>query len=394
MENAIARLRAQVNVERMAQEALELVRTPSSTGDSRQVTLLYAERLRELGLRVEWDETYPDSPALCAYLEGGRPGPTLELAGHLDVIPVPHDPPELRGARLYGRGAADMKSAMAALLEVVRLLAPWRAHLSGRLMICAYGLHEAPRGHGEALSHLIARGMVGDAAIVAEGPANVVAVIGKGMSIFEITVERAGEPTHENSAPAGVPHPLLIGVEVAEALRDWNEELSRRTPLPYVGPESVFIGQFQCGDFYNRVPTLCRIVGTRRYAPEKRFPEVEAEFQARLEPIRNRHEATIRLDLTKIRDGFRIREDEPLVRLLQQAHREVTGQPLPLGGTKSVADASNLVNEAGIPATYYGCWSDRAHATPEYVDLADMERVAKVLLTVSAQYLGQGEGAR
>lgn len=388
MNDVLRQLQMQLDPVRIAEWALELVRVPSPTGDSRQVTLLYAEHLRALGLRVELDETYPGSPAVCAYLEGGRPGPTLELAGHLDVIPVPDDPPAIRGGVLYGRGAADMKGAMAALLEIARVLAPWRAQLCGRLLICAYGLHEAPLGRGEALSQLIAQGLFGDAAIIAEGPAHVASVIGRGMSIFEITVERAGEPIHEVSAPEGLPHPLLIGLEVASALRAWNEELRQGPRWPYVGPESLFIGQFQSGDFYNRVPTTCRIVGTRRYAPDKSFDEVKAEFEARLEPIRQRHEAAIRLDLMRIRDGFRIREDEPLVRLLQQAHEEITGQPLPLGGSLAVADAPIFVNEAGIPATYYGTGSERGHATPEYVSLAEVERLARVLLVVSARYLG------
>ncbi len=388
MGGAIRELLARLDAARLGQLALDLLRVPSPTGDSRQVTLLYAALLRELGLPVQMDETYPASPAVYAYLEGSRPGPTLELAGHLDVIPVPHDPPEIREGVLYGRGAADMKGAMAAVLEVARLLAPLRARFCGRLLICGYGLHEAPLGRGQVLACLIQRGIYGDAVINVEGPSDVVPVIGKGMSTFEITIRRAGEPVHEVAAPRDLPHPLLIGLEVANTLRAWNEELSQETALPYVGPETVFIGQFESGDFYNRVPTTCRIVGTRRYAPEKRFPQVEAEFQARLEPLRRRSATTIHLDLVKAKDGFRVREDEPIVRLLQQAHQEVTGQPLPPGGFTAVADVSDFVNEAGVPAVYYGCGFQRAHATPEYVALAEVERLARVVLLASARYLG------
>jgi len=388
MGGAMGELLARLDAARLGQLALDLLRVPSPTGDSRQVTLLYAQHLRELGLPVQLDETYPSSPAVYAYLEGNRPGPTLELAGHLDAIPVPHDSPEIREGVLYGRGAADMKGAMAAVLEAARLLTPLRAHFAGRLLICGYGMHEAPLGRGQVLARLIQRGIYGDAVINVEGPSDVVTVIGKGMSTFEITIRRTGEPVHEVAAPRDLPHPLLIGLEVANALRAWNEELSRETALPYVGPETVFIGQFESGDFYNRVPTACQIVGTRRYAPEKRFPQVEAEFQARLEPLRRRSVATIDLDLVKAKDGFRIGEDEPIVRLLQQAHREVTGQPLPPGGFTAVGDVSNFVNDAGVPAVYYGCGSQRAHATPEYVALAELERLAKVVLLASARYLG------
>ena len=384
-------LQQQLDPTRVTQLTYDLVSIPSPTGDSRRVTEFYADRLRDLGLAVEFGEEYPRSPSAVATLEGGHPGPTLELAGHLDVIPVPHDPPEIRDGIIYGRGTSDMKGGMAAVLEVVRVLSTVQEQLHGRLMVCAYGLHEAPEGRGQVLSGLLKRGIVGDAAISVEGPLDEVPVIGKGMSTFEIVVERPGAPIHEVHAGSDLPHPLLIGLEVAQALRAWNEELSRGEDLPYVGPESLFIGQFESGDFYNRVPNRCRIVGTRRYAPEVRFPEVEAEFQARLNGIRARTPAEIRLDLVKAKDGFRVSEDEPIVRALQQGYREVTGRPLPTGGFVAVGDVSNFVHEGGVPAVYYGCGLERAHATPEYVPLERLERLARVLLAASALYLGVGE---
>jgi len=388
MDSMTTRLQQQLDPSRVYQWALDLVRIPSPTGDSRQVTEFYAERLRELGLTVELDEEFPHSPSVIAYLDGSRPGPTLELAGHLDVIPVPHDPPVIREGVLYGRGACDMKGGMAAVLEVARVLARVRDHLQGRLMICGYGLHEAPLGRGQSLLRLLERGIVGDAIINVEGPSDEVAVIGKGMSTFEIIIEREGEPMHEVQAPPGLPHPILIGLDVANALRAWAEELSQGEVFPHVGPESLFIGQIESGDFYNRVPTRCRIVGTRRYAPQKCFPEVEAEFQAHLEPIRRGTPASIRLNLVKTRDGFQVQEDEPIVRLLQQGYQEVTGRPLPLGGFTAVGDVSLFVNEGGVPAVYFGCGLERGHATPEFVSLSRLEQLARVLVATAARYLG------
>ena len=92
------------------------------------------------------------------------------------------------------------------------------------------------------------------------------------------------------------------------------------------------MGQFESGDFYNRVPTQCRIVGTRRYAPQRRFPEVLAEFETRLDAVRQTTTATIRLELVKTKDGFLTAEDEPAVQALQAAYQATTGQLLPLAG--------------------------------------------------------------
>jgi acetylornithine deacetylase/succinyl-diaminopimelate desuccinylase-like protein len=134
-------------------------------------------------------------------------------------------------------------------------------------------------------------------------------------------------------------------------------------------------------------------VGTRRYAPEVRFPEVEADFQARLDPIRAQTSAEVRLDLVKTKDGFRVSENERIVRVLQQGYEEVTGRPLPTSGFKAVGDVSNFVNEGGVPAVYYGCGLERSHATPEYVPLEHLEKLARVLLAASALYLGIGEAS-
>jgi len=388
MSELRANLQQQLDPERVAQTTVDLIRVLSPTGDSKAVTEVYAQRLRALGLEPEVDETIPGSPSVVATLEGGHPGPTLELAGHLDVIPAPHDPPDIRDGVLYGRGAQDMKGGMAAVIEVTRLLATVREHLHGRLMVCAYGMHEAPLGRGQVLIPLLERGIVGDAVINVEGPLDQVPVIGKGMSTFEITVERPGVPMHELGAPPGTVNPILVGLEVGQMLREWNEELQQGEDLPYVGPESVFVGQFESGDFYNRVPNRCRIVGTRRYAPEVRFEAVEAEFQIRLNPIRRHTTASIHLDLVKTKDGFRVPEDAQIVRTLQRGYREVIGQALPVGGFKAVGDVSNFVNEGGVPAVYFGCGLDRAHATPEYVPLPNLERLARVLLATSALYLG------
>ncbi|MGQ9684382.1 MAG: M20 family metallopeptidase, partial [Anaerolineae bacterium] len=371
------------------QLALDLVRIPSPTGDSRAVAELYAERLRALGLDVTFDDEFPESPSVIAYLQGGRPGPTLEFAGHLDTIPVPHEAAVIRDGLLYGRGACDMKGSLAAAAEALRLLLPVREQLHGRIMLCAYGYHEAPLGRAQSLLRLLERGIVGDAVICIEGPSEHVAIIGRGMSTFEITIERPGEPLHELQAPKDTPHPLLVGLDVANALRAWQAELGTREDLPFVGPESLFIGQFESGDFYNRVPTRCRLVGTRRYAPHRRFPEIETEFQSRLQPFRSEG-VQVRLDLVKAKDGFRVAPEEPVVRALRVAFEAVTGRSLPVGGFPAVADASNFVHEGGVPAVYHGVGLERAHATPEYVELGRLDQLARVLSATAVHYLRPG----
>ena len=103
-----------VDGDRLRDLTLELVEVESPTGDTAEVSRLYGKRLEELGMEVELlDDTFPATPIVIGRLKGGQPGPTVVLNGHLDTVPIPHEPPRLDGDRIYGRGSADMKGALA-----------------------------------------------------------------------------------------------------------------------------------------------------------------------------------------------------------------------------------------------------------------------------------------
>src|SRR5207253_1153643 len=164
--------------------------------------------------------------------------------------------------------------------EAARVLR--ESDFAGELAIVAIGLHEAPGGRGEDLTHLLANGFTADYAVVCEltQPGKVV-VAHMGQATAEITITRPGMPTHELQTPPGTPHPLLAAARVVEAIRRRTEELAHEEH-PLVGAETYFVGELHGGDFYNRFPTCARIVGTRRWAPGSSLPAVEAEYRALL----------------------------------------------------------------------------------------------------------------
>lgn len=94
-----------VDADRLRDLTLELVEIASPTGDTAAVARRYAQRLEELGLEVEvLDERFPATPIVIGRLRGSEPGPTIVLNGHLDTVPIPHDPPRILDGR--GCGAA------------------------------------------------------------------------------------------------------------------------------------------------------------------------------------------------------------------------------------------------------------------------------------------------
>ena len=99
----------------------ELIRRPSVTPDDAGCQELIAARLAPLGFDCE---QMPFADVSNLYARRGKTGPVLCLAGHTDVVPPGpgdewrSDPfePVVRDGCIYGRGAADMKSGLAAMI--------------------------------------------------------------------------------------------------------------------------------------------------------------------------------------------------------------------------------------------------------------------------------------
>jgi succinyl-diaminopimelate desuccinylase len=132
-----------------------LIEKPSVTPDDAGCQRLLSSRLEPLGFRCETVAS-GDTTNLWALRDSGHPGPTLVFAGHTDV--VPSGPPERwssppfvpteRDGRLYGRGAADMKTAIAAFVvateETIADARPW----CGRIGLLITSDEEGPATGG------------------------------------------------------------------------------------------------------------------------------------------------------------------------------------------------------------------------------------------------------
>ena len=373
-----------VEAERLRDLTLELVEIESPTGDTAEVARLYAKRLAEIGMEVEvLDDVFPATPTVIGRLRGTEPGPTVVLNGHLDTVPIPHDAPRIENGSVYGRGSADMKGACAAAAEAVRVLAqePFR----GEVAIVAIGLHEAPGGRGEDLKHLLESGFTADQAVVCELSGHDVAVAHMGQATAEITISRPGMPTHELQTPKGTPHPLHAAGRVIDAITARNEALSA-DEHSWVGAETYFVGELHGGDFYNRFPTTCRIVGTRRWAPGNTLESVEAEYRELLDRVAQETGCEIALDLRLVRGAYEIDPAHPLVQALQESYREVTGSKLEPVGIKVVADGA-LFAAAGIPTVYHGPVGSGAHADVEHITIAELVRAANVYVSLLRRLL-------
>ena len=161
--------------------ARALIRCPSVTPEDGGALGVLADALSGLGFRCEKltfsEDGTPDVGNLFARLGTGRPH--LCFAGHTDVVPVGDDKAwtadpfgaEIRGDTLYGRGAADMKGAVAAFVGAAsRFLAARGAGFDGSISLMITGDEEGPAINGTAkmLAWLAERGEVPDSCLIGE----------------------------------------------------------------------------------------------------------------------------------------------------------------------------------------------------------------------------------
>jgi succinyl-diaminopimelate desuccinylase len=131
----------------------ELIRRPSVSPEDQGCLQVIAERLKTLGFEIE---RMPFGPVENVWARHGRSGPVLCFAGHTDVVPTgpreewQTDPfePVLKGGILYGRGAADMKSGLAAMITATERFISAHPHHSGTLAFLLTSDEEGPSVDG------------------------------------------------------------------------------------------------------------------------------------------------------------------------------------------------------------------------------------------------------
>lgn len=163
------------NPHRTLDLACELIRCPSVTPHDAGCQALLAARLAAAGFQVE---TLKFGAVTNLWARRGSVGPTLCFAGHTDVVPAgpltdwKSDPfqPEIRQGSLFGRGAADMKAGLAAMLDAATEFVQQRPEHAGSIafLITSDEEGKAQDGTKRVMQWLAERGEHLDWCVIAE----------------------------------------------------------------------------------------------------------------------------------------------------------------------------------------------------------------------------------
>jgi acetylornithine deacetylase/succinyl-diaminopimelate desuccinylase-like protein len=388
---SVARMLERVDGEWMARRTLEMVEIKSVTMDEAQMCLYYADALRSLGLAVDMREVTPGRYNLYARIPGTGGGPTLALNGHVDTVPI-HGawPPRREGDLIYGRGTTDMKGPMAAVLGAAKALIESGVRLKGDLAISAVVGHEeaiaAKDGPKAYIEDLKSGRVQADRILIVEGEEDIwLMSMGSANFVVTLTSDRGG--THTNNTPFGE-NPIRFMGELIGAIHARQIEMDAGARHKLAGPERIDLGVAQAGDLYNRTPTHCTLIGTRRWMPGKTVADIRAELEALVRPFAAAGRLGFELRIEQEREPFETPPEDDAVRAVIAAAQRVTGATPKIVGRRIVGDANLYVHGTGIPTFYYGASNHTAHADVEWVSVDRIRRSAQVYLAAAAAYCG------
>ncbi len=343
----------------------------------------------------QWELPYfrqavsPGRENIVAVLPGDPPnGPVLMLEVHQDTVPVAGmtiDPwgAELREGRLYGRGAADVKGSMAAMLCALRRLQQEAPSPRPTVALActvneefgytgAAGLCRLWQGEPHPL--LPAKP---EACVVAEPTLLHVVVAHKGAVRWKCVTR--GKAAHTCNPDLGrnaifAMAPVLLALE-----RFHREVLSRREPHPLCGKPTLSVGIIRGGVAVNTVPDRCEIQVDRRLIPGETAQQAVAELTDYLQQQPD-------VDTENLEHDHSLFSGEPLVEgpnlpvaeKLLRAARTV----LPDRQTIGVAYGTDaaVIAATGVPCVVFGPGSiDQAHTQDEWITVEQLEQGAEAL---------------
>ncbi|MCJ9430079.1 ArgE/DapE family deacylase [Kordiimonas marina] len=349
---------------------------------------------------VEWG--YDKKYNLVSPINPGAKGRSLVLNGHLDVVPAspegmwqrpPNEPWEKDGW-LYGRGAGDMQSGVAAMIYAVHALAEAGVDIKSPLTIQAV-VEEECTGNG-ALACL-ERGYDGDFVLIPEpfGPSLYAGQVG--VLWFKVGIE--GTPVHvlDTSAGDNAIQKLQLLIPFLEDLEAELNEKHRTPPYDrFDHPFNLNIGKIAGGNWASSVPSYAEMEGRIGFPPGMTANEIMQKVNDCIEAASARLPA-FKDKKPKLRfHGFRseghlIDLKDPGIKMLSSCHHALLGAEPELFYATCTTDlrAFHFYNKTA--GTCYGPVAKRIHGVDECVDIESIRHTLKTYALFISRWCDIGQ---
>lgn len=385
-------LRSLINVDRLCQSLLDLIRIPSvnpfgaravgELGEFDAATYL-GKRLADLG----WEQTLQEYDARRANLlatapRAGAERPGVVLAGHLDTVEVIDYADPFAGVmtdeRIYGRGACDMKAALACYLEVAEVLATLDVDLRGPLAIAGVADEEFCQAGAKNVAALLPET---DLVVIGEPTELRICSASKGLAAFTLSAE--GVATH-GSVPEAGRNAIMQVARLALAVEQYGTDLEAvRHPL--LGSPVVNVGVVRGGSKPNVVPPSAEIDLSRRLLPGESASVAREELLSVLEREFAERDWSLSDPWWAV-DPYENRSPGVVAAFQSSAERQDLANADTTGFLAS-SDAAYF----GPPVVIFGPGSlNQAHSLDEWVPISDLVTATAVYLQFLIDHLTDG----
>jgi succinyl-diaminopimelate desuccinylase len=376
----------------------EMVRIPSVNppGNEAEIGRYYFKKIREAGLDAGTFESLTHRPNVIGRLKGTEGHSSLMFNGHLDVVPpgdlnrwtVEPFGGEMSDGRVYGRGSADMRGGLAAMILAAKAIRESGVELRGDLLLTAVVDEEVT---GRGANDLVNKGYVSDMVVVCEPTGLKPLRAHKGILWLEITT--LGKAVHSSRVSSrgvfGDVNAIYKMTDVIRALQDHLAVLERRSD-PVVGNPTISVGTIEGGSKTNIVPDRCTISVDRRVLPYEDPDAAKAEVKEILRQLGAADpEMKIRIHVVASRRGAVTPADAAIVRLSKTAAEEVLGEEVEVSGSPATSDMEVFVNRVGVPTVMLGPGRiGTAHIVDEYIEIDQVVAAAKIYVLMALKALG------
>lgn len=399
-------------VERLWEEEVaflqDLGRYPSTLGNEGAIQDFIADYLKE-ELNLEVEKIIPDPQKLSALpgystaewsyasrpvvigkytAKGEKRGKSAIFQGHIDVVsPEPmskwnYDPwgSTIIGNKMYGRGIADMKAGVAAMIFALKAIQSAGVELANDVILKTVTEEECT-GNGALAA--IEAGYKADAALIPEplGQIGLTAQVG----VIWVRIKVLGLGAHTERANRAV-NAIVKSYELVNALLNYEKEINNRPKhkdyLHHSHPFNINIGKIHSGDWPSTVPSECTIEARVGFNPGMKPEIVKNELKTYLLKATEKDE-WLKENPPEITfygfhaEGFSIDPNQELFNTLGEAHRLIENRNLTFGAFTGTTDARFYNLYYDIPATCYGPTGANLHGPDEWVDLDSVKRVTK-----------------
>lgn len=387
---------AKSEVVKLTQELIR-VKSVNPPGDELPAAELLADRLERYGIEAEVVEIGKNRANLVAIIKGREKRPALLFNGHLDVVPVgdrsawKFDPfsGEVFDGKIWGRGATDMKSGIAAMSIAAGLLAS-KHELKGNLYITAFAGEETD---SIGAKHFVEHNSLEDlGSIIVTEPTGLDIVIAEKGALW-LEFETFGKTAHGSQ-----PHTGVNAIEHMMSLLKAVKEAWEKIPYsrdPYLSQPTINIATISGGVKTNVVPDRCIATIDLRFLPSQSRQAIidkMREVIERLEKEVPNFKAEMRI--INERQPVVTDESEEIVKITKELGPLIVGRELGVYGVSFYTDAAIFAAKRKIPTIILGPGEydfkknvSLAHQPNEFVKIENLEKAVMLYFEIAKRML-------